>query len=268
MDRRTNAMNRRYPIRRLATFSLLAITAPLLSSLLSLACSNSDSDGVNVAIDLEAPTSTKSVGAATWVTDRGFTIQLQKAYLATGSVEILPCVAAMRSPAPRSPLLELFSIKEAHAHTEGSPTLLGIPVVESLLAASGTRIQMGTLAPPPNSYCQVRYTILKADADAVGAPSDGSMLDLSFYVSGTYTSSNGAQGSFVASSSKSRELDLPVDTTMLSTSGTSSATFIIRKNIDTWFNGVDFAKNPPPEKEEIADSVFLQMQTSFSIAKL
>ncbi|WP_394822096.1 hypothetical protein [Pendulispora albinea] len=257
-------MKKRNPA-RIASMSLLALAAFALASF-ATACGSSDSEGVSVAIALEAPTTNSKATGDTWTTDLGYTVHLQRAYLASGSAEILPCATAAKGSLLGSPLRELrsfFAIKEAHAHTEGSPTKLGIPVIESLLATGGTRVRMGTLAPPPNSYCQVRYSVHEADADAVAMPSDVDMVGKSLYLSGTWAK-GGDPKPFVASSQLPLTVDLPVGTTVLSTDGTQKAELVIRKNADTWFNGIDFASPTP----DIASKALKQMQTSFTAARL
>ncbi|WP_394842695.1 hypothetical protein LZC95_37185 [Pendulispora brunnea] len=242
---------------RIVTLTALTISLPLVSA---VACSGSDSDGVSVAVDLEAPSSTKqSMVSKTWTTDLGFTVTLQDAYLATGSVEIVPCASA----AQRLRLKDFFAVREAHAHVEGSPTKLGIPVVESLLAAGGTRVHVGTMAPPPNSYCQVRYGIHAADGDAVGLPSDVSMVGKSLYLRGTYSRAGGQPVAFEASSSNALEVTASVGETTLSSGGTQSAVLVVRKVADTWFDGIAFDTASP---DDIARTVLEHVRQSLTIS--
>ncbi|WP_394832135.1 hypothetical protein LVJ94_37020 [Pendulispora rubella] len=243
---------------RIAVLTALAIGLPLVSS---VACSGSDSDGVTVAVDLEAPSSTKqSMVTKTWTTDLGYTVTLQDAYLATGSVEIVPCASA----ANRFELRDLFSVREAHAHVEGSPTKLGTPVIESLLAAGGTRVHVGTMAPPPNSYCQVRYGVRAADGDAVGLPSDVSMVGKSIYLRGTHARAGGQPVAFEASSGSALEVTASLGPTMLSGSGTQSAVLVVHKVADTWFDGIAF---DTAASDDIARAVLEHVRQSLTIAK-
>jgi hypothetical protein len=86
------------------------------------------------------------------------------AYVALASIEILPCVGAR--------------------HGRGTPTRLGVPLVEDLLARAPAQAEpLGTLGAPPGRYCSARVTIGPADSDAIGLPG-ADMVGLSALLAG------------------------------------------------------------------------------------
>ncbi len=173
-------------------------------------------------------------GTRTFDTDRGFRVTLTRGFLSTGSVEIFTCPTAGRLR-----WLDGWRLREAQAHVVGSPTLLGVPAVESLLS-QGERTVVGQLHPPPATYCRVKQTILAADADASGLPLDGSMIGRSLLVEGTYAFGGGPPETFRFSSTASFDAEIHVDDTTLSTDGRRVATLLLVKKSDRWFDGVDF----------------------------
>ncbi|WP_205633658.1 hypothetical protein [Labilithrix luteola] len=200
-------------------------------------CSSSSTEGITVSVDIEAPAEPPaSASTRLFESDRGLRIVLTRGYLTTGSVEILACSAAPSSRAWWQP----FRMREVHAHVVGSPTLLGVPNVESLLAASETTTRAGELHPPPGSYCKVKQTILAADGDAIGLPADGSMLGKSMLVEGTYQADGSSPRAFQLSSTASFDVELTIPETKLSTDGRRAARVLLVKTDAHWFDGVDF----------------------------
>ena len=200
-------------------------------------CSSSSKEGITLAVLSEAPRSAvEAAGTRTFDTDRGVRVTLTRGYLSTGSVEIFGCVAAETSWHWLGP----FSLREARAHVVGSPTRLGIPAVESLLADAGTRMEGGELHPPPRSYCKVKQTILAADSDALGLPPDGSMLGKSLLVEGTYVAPGGAPQEFHFTSAAPFDVEMTIAETALSVNETRAASLVLVKTSERWFDGVDF----------------------------
>jgi hypothetical protein len=200
-------------------------------------CSSSSKEGVAIAVAIEAPRSPAvAAGTRTFNTDRGVGVTLMRGFLSTGSVEIVGCTTARSSWR----WLEPFRLREARAHVVGSPTVLGIPAVESLLADAGTQMKLGELHPPPGSYCKVKQTILAADDDALGLPSDGSMVGMSLLVEGTYVVASGSPQGFRFTSTASFDVETTIDETSLAVDGKHRATLALVKASDRWFDGVDF----------------------------
>ena len=200
-------------------------------------CSSSSKEGITLAVLSEAPRSAvEAAGTRTFDTDRGVRVTLTRGYLSTGSVEIFGCAAETSWR-----WLEPFFLREARAHVVGSPTRLGIPAVESLLADPGTRMELGELHPPPRSYCKVKQTILAADSDALGLPSDGSMLGKSLLVAGTYVAPGGAPHEFHFTSAAPFDVETTVEETALSVDERRAASLVLVKTSERWFDGVDFS---------------------------
>ena len=122
-----------------------------LSLLLAQACAYSEhEDGLSIDIALT------HAGAPAGVS-------LDAAFVSLTAIELLPCASARHSP--------------------GTPTRLGVPVVEDLRAPPTART-LGTLAAPPGRYCGVRVTVGPADADALGLIDAPDMLGLSLRLDG------------------------------------------------------------------------------------
>jgi len=198
-------------------------------------CSASTKEGVTIVIELEAPTtSVSSTGARELDTDRGVHVVLTRALLTTGSVEVFACGA------PSADWLAPWRMRRANAHVEGSPTLLGVPSVESLNAPAKSRTKVGELRPPPGAYCKVKHTILPADQDAPGLPPDGTMVGLSMLVEGTYVLAGGAAQRFRFASTASFDVVTTVDAPALSADGRRVMNVVLVKTNERWFDRVDF----------------------------
>lgn len=201
-------------------------------------CSSSSQEGITIAVAIEAPTAPPLEGMTrTFDTDRGVHVTLMRGYLNTGSLELFACTNATSS----FRWLDIFRERTAHAHVVGSPTLLGTPAVASLLAEEGTRASVGLLHPPPGSYCRAKQTILAADADALGLPTDGSMLGKSLLVEGTFADGDGEARAFSLSSTASFDVESTIPETALSVDGRRTATIVLATTSDRWFDGVDLA---------------------------
>ena len=85
-------------------------------------------------------------------------VTLDAAYVTVTGVEIVRCAEAT----------SWHWTSVAYAHTQGTPTRLGVPAVEDLLAPAPTPRTLGVLHAPPGRYCSVRITLGPADADALG----------------------------------------------------------------------------------------------------
>lgn len=208
----------------------------------SIGCSASSTDGVAISVVIEAPSTALPAGDdRVIVTDLGYRVTLTRAYLSTGSVEILACGV-------RTSWRDIF-IRDAHAHTTGSPTTLGIPAVESLLAPSGHLLAVGALRPPSGSYCRIRQTITAADEDAVGLSADVPMVGKSLLVEGMYERGGEASTFFIVSSAISVDVETSVARTELSARGVRVAQLVLTKTGDRWFDGIDFALSTETDLE-------------------
>lgn len=198
------------------------------------ACSGSSKEGVSITVVLEAPSAPPLAGESRVVaTDVGYRVVLTRGYLSTGAAEVFACGARMS-------WRDLF-LRDAHAHTTGSPTLLGVPALESLLAAPDTRLVVGDIHPPAGSYCRVRQTIRAADHDAIGLSPSIPMLGKSLLVEGTHARAGEEPSPFTISSSLSVEVESTVPTTNVSADGTRVVQLVLSKAGDHWFDTIDFA---------------------------
>lgn len=197
----------------------------------------SDPTEISVTVEIEAPASESEAGARSFETNLGVRVVLTRGFLSTGSVELLGCDAQAAGGATwLAPLL----MRAARAHVTTTPTRLGAPVVESLLAPSGERTALGRLHPPAGAYCKVKHAIFIADADAAGLPDDGVMRGKSLFVEGTYTSPGRETRPFRLTSTASFDVESVVDATTLSIDGDHEARVVLFKTDERWFDDVDF----------------------------
>ncbi|MFO0739784.1 MAG: hypothetical protein U0270_28050 [Labilithrix sp.] len=197
-------------------------------------CSASSKDGVTVTVTAEAPRDPPlTAGARAFDTSAGLHVTVTRAFLNTGAVEIFACPTAHRWLG--------LTVREARAHVVGSPTLLGTPLVASLLAEDGARTNVGELHPPPGSYCRVKQSILPADADAPGSPADGAMLGRSLLVEGTFGAPGEAPRPFRLTSTAAFDVETTVDPMVLSVEGHRVGVVVLFWKSAAWFDGVDLA---------------------------
>lgn len=271
-----------------------SLAIPLILVLCACCASLDEEQGLAVEVALSAPSSPELVdGVRTLQNDLGYRVRITKAYLATGSVELRPCHddddhhhegdddhhggddhggddhghddrhTGLDLRRIGRGLLDLV-VARAHAHAPGSPAKLGIPVVESLLASAGTRIDVGTMRPPPGHYCRIRYTAFAADADAVGLPADASMVGRTLRIEGSWSRNGSEETPFVVDSALSFKVDLDFPELSLDTEGTSFAALTIGKSLNRWFDGVDFESD---DAEDIEDTVFDNMPETFRASR-
>lgn len=235
-------------------FTRRSISAAVGALLWGGGCSSSSTEGVAVTIVTEASNTTLVEGARVF-DDSGVKVTLSRGYLNTGGVEIVSCGATAFAHSTRDTLASLFGMREVLAHVVGSPTTLGAPSIESLVAAAGARSQIGLLHPPAGSYCKVKQTILAADHDASGMPSDGVMLGQSLFVEGTYSTVGAAPKPFRLASTASFDVETTIPTMSLSVDDRRTATVVLVKASDHWFDGVDFAGDSRDTTTKILSNV-------------
>lgn len=212
----------------------------LALGLLGFACAGSSSEGIVVTLRTEAA---KVPPAATFETDLGYRVVVAKAYVNLSTVEIFGCDAPLASSfserATRG-LRDVFTLeRRAYAHTEGSPTKLGTPLVEAFTETGGGT-SVGELRPPAGRYCRVVQSLQAADGDARALPTDAPMLGKSMYVAGTYAKGGQAPVPFEAESTAS--FDATKDVSFeLSTTGARNVTVVLTRDATHWFDGIDFA---------------------------
>ncbi len=140
--------------------------SPLLSLLALCACGSRE-EGIQLHLSLDFRPSRPVLTEGTtrqYTNDQGEHVTLTRAHVTLSTVEFFPC---QTSSAWRW-LRGLSPIGTAEAHETGSPRRLGTPHVSGLERPDGEELPLGTLKPPPGSYCRARLVFAPADADAEG----------------------------------------------------------------------------------------------------
>jgi hypothetical protein len=247
-------------------------------SLLLIQCGGGDGggsstteQGINVTFNAtiqQSPAATGQIplqpaGIKTFVNTEGVQITLTKAYLTLWSVTLeKDCHSASFTLLP--PFQWNWLISSAQAHTDTTPTRLGIPNVIDLLATENSPITLGSIGPPPGDYCGLTVELLKADADAQNLPKDFNMLDRTVYLEGQYLSlGNTTAIPFVIETARTlREARLRYPSLLTLSSTQRQATTTVNIVYDRWFDGVDFSALAEPAQQ---DWIFNQITHSLSL---
>ncbi len=173
-------------------------------------------------------------GSRSFTTDRGELIHLSRAYLTVSSVELFPCPA----PSAWRWLRRLSPVGTAHAHSESNPRRLGTPHVSSLERPEGETLELGTLHPPPATYCRARLVFAPADEDAEGEPLQVGMAGKTLWLEGSVSTDAGAPGqAFSLESSAVITVELPLESLHLSEESLESRQ-LITLAYDRWLDGL------------------------------
>ena len=171
-------------------------------------------------------------------------VTLTRAWVNVGAVEIFACPPT----AFRRTLRFLSPIGVAEAHTPGSPTKIGVPHVDDLARPDGEVIDLGTLKPPADTYCQAKVSLDAADDDAVGlpAPSVVPMSGNTIWIEGSVTPAGGGPAlDFTLSSAVEFDGQVPfvgasgsASPIALTSAGTARSARVVLR-YDRWFATVD-----------------------------
>jgi len=173
-------------------------------------------------------------GSRHFTTDRGELVSLSRAYLTVSSVELIPCPA----PSAWRWLRQLSPVGTAHAHSEANPRRLGTPHVISLERSDGEPLELGTLHPPPATYCRARLVLGPADEDAEGEPLQVGMAGKSLLLEGSFSPAEGAPAQpFKLESSAVITVELPLEALRLSEESPESRQRITLA-YDRWLDGL------------------------------
>ena len=208
----------------------------------------------------EIPEVNVADGPRRFTTDLGYEVELQRAYLAIERFQLVECApGAGAGSAGAAARRALWPRGLALAHDlSGDPTVLGVPYIDSALRADFALGDVGTMAPPPGRYCQVRVTIGPADTDALGMPDDIDMVGLSLYLEGSYRAPGATRAShFIIESSEERQalIDL-VDvyqgrpTPLVLDGDHRDIRLTLAGLTNFWLDGIDFAGEGLPEEEQ------------------
>lgn len=208
---------------------------------------SSSSDGIQVnfqlthqqSVDATGNTPHAVAGQKTFKTREGVTVTLKQAYLVVWSVKLeSECNSAN---------FALFNVlfPAAAAHTDTTPTQLGVPNVINLLADDAEVARLGEIYPPPGTYCGITVELLKADEDAVGLKDFSiNMLNRVLYLEGEYTPLDStAPIPFtidVAKTPRPKSLRLTTPLILSATASTAHIGFVT--HYDRWFDAVDFTQ--------------------------
>jgi hypothetical protein len=177
----------------------------------------------------------RSEGASRhFTTDRGERITLSRAYVTVSSVELIPCPSLSASRWLR----QLSPVGTAHAHSESNPRRLGTPHVSSLARSDDEALELGTLHPPPDTYCRVRLVLGPADADAEGEPLLAGMVGKTLLLEGTLDPATGEPAQpFTLESRGVANAELPLEALRLSGESPESHV-LITLAYDRWLDGL------------------------------
>lgn len=179
--------------------------------------------------------------------DLGYRVRLTRGFLVMRDVALVPC-----DPKP-PPTLVLDSVRQwlgpraAWAGHSGmaDPSSTKLAQVESLTDLRPR--DAGMAHPGAQIYCRAHYLVARADQAAVGLPRDLDMVDQSLFVEGTYQRTVDAVAvrfaieTAIANGVLAELKTAPAAAPIRLDSGVQSATIVVRRRLDSMFDGVDFA---------------------------
>ncbi|AKJ03552.1 hypothetical protein ATI61_119195 [Archangium gephyra] len=232
-------------------------SAPILVLLALCACGARE-EGIQLHLGLDfRPARQTLVGGATrqFTNDRGDLITLDRAHVTLGSVEIFPC---QTSSAWRW-LRALSPIGTAEAHEANTPRRLGTPHVSGLALPDGEPKALGTLRPPPGSYCRARLVFAPADADAEGLTPEVDMEGRTLLLEGRFLpASGGPEQPFRLESATLTNAEVWLEGLSL-TPEALEASRTLHLAYDRWMDGVD------PTSPGAAEQVLRNVASSATI---
>lgn len=195
-----------------------------------------DAPGAEVRVALAAPAwpnadAPDDLGLVTLPS--GAEVLVERALLSVASVELEPCATALRERAtPRERAAGV-----AYAHTEGGdPLRLDAGVVDWLLRRAPTAL--GTLRPPPDTYCRVILRVDGAVAGTRAMPADVDFAGKTLVIDGFWRPVGGAWRPFHVAETAAFDLDAPLDGVVLGAT-TRALAVNVASDPSAWFEGVD-----------------------------
>jgi len=181
--------------------------------------------------------------------DLGYRVHLTRGYIVTRSLELIPCNPVPPPVSLRQGIGDLIGPRPAYAgHSAiADPSSTKTATVESLLSLQSHTA--ATLSPGPQKYCQAHYLIARADPSATGLPAGVDMVDQSLRLEGWFRRPGEAQStpfSVVTAVANGKLFELPhVDEESFAlNTATTSAVVVVRRDLDSIFDHVDFATMP------------------------
>jgi hypothetical protein len=176
---------------------------------------------------------------------QGERITLTRAHVTLHSVELFPCQ-------------EQGSVTALH--TASSPLKLGTPHVDGLERPDGEPLELGTLRPPPGTYCRMRLVFAPADADAVGAPAGGGMVGRTLRLEGEVTPADGSPArAFLLESTGLSTAERPLDRLTFSSEELEKH-LVLTLPYDRWLENVPWNALEAPERVLTQVSASVQLQ--------
>ncbi|MFY0522529.1 hypothetical protein ACN28I_04735 [Archangium gephyra] len=226
-------------------------SAPVLLLLALCACGARE-EGIRLHLGLDfRPTSPALAEgfARQFTNSQGDRITLDRAHITLSSVEIIPC---QTSSAWRW-LRRLSPIGTAEAHEANTPRRLGTPHVSGLERPDGEPWALGTLQPPPGSYCRARLVFAPADADAEGLTPGVDMEGRTLLLEGrVLPASGGPERPFRLESASLTNAEVWLEGLSL-TPDALEASRTLHLAYDRWLDGVDPAS--PGAAEQVLRNV-------------
>lgn len=233
--------------------SILAALA-LAAGLLTAGCSRNDAapppaHSVSYVLEWKKTKVEQGSAGGAWelTNDLGYRVGLTRGYVVTRSLELIPC-----NPVPPISLLhrlgDFIGPRPAYAgHSAiADPSATKAAEVESLLDTQPH--PAGTLPLGPQKYCQAHYLIARAEPSANGLPVEVDLVDQSVRLEGWFrppgieeqtpfaVATGIANGKLFELPRRQGQPSLALDT------ATASAVILVRRDLDSIFDHVDFAK--------------------------
>jgi len=225
--------------------------------LLSAGCARKEADtppphSVSYVLEWKRSKMEQAPDGAGWevTNDLGYRVQVTRGYLVTRSLELIPCNPVPPAVSLLERIGDLLGPRPAYAgHSAiADPSATKTATVESLLNPRSHAV--ATLYPGAQKYCQAHYLIARADPAATGLPSEVDMVDQSLRLEGRFQRPGESQETpftVVTAVANGKLFDLPRNQGQeggaLNTGG-ESATVVVRRDLDTIFDHVDFANMP------------------------
>jgi hypothetical protein len=190
------------------------------------------SDGIELDVAYQTPSMVAAIQ-----TDRGYRVRLEQAMITFGEVELVFCDGLTEQA------LRLFKASTARAHSETTPTELGVPVIIDLMESGGRPLFAGTLKPPPGRYCALRVTCTPSDADAQGTELQRqAMLNTTVLLDGSVEGPGGEMlGPIHIRLTERVEDELRFEAPLILKTPEHSGSLSVRIHTLHWFDGIDFA---------------------------
>ncbi len=176
--------------------------------------------------------------------DLGYVVTLEQGFLSSHTTELVECDAPPFAPSYGWSLIRpAFAGHMVSVH----PTAFRQPRIESLVDPKPARLSR--VMPGRRLYCRAHYLIARADASAVGLPTDVDMLGASLVLRGSYARDGAAPREFslrtAAANDVTQELTTaPGGTAVRFDSGVSGATLHVERDLGALFDGLDFERQP------------------------